>query len=697
MAFIHKLINQLHFQRILIVLMQVAAGSIFAGVLVFAVSDNVQSSVLSALGIFLAGIGFSASSGRLKKPSSEEIARFLDRNFPFMEESSRLLLMDTKNGMEQWQKELIEERLESHSDEIILPKKKVKNAAGFAGVWILLSALTLIFHPVLEQWKYVGEPSAFQEEEILNEEKSIIPELGAVTISINPPAYTGKAKTDFSWENISTPDQSEVNWFVTVNGEVDSVQLIFSEGMTLDLNKKNGFYSTNLQATENGIYQIRMVNADTTVYSDFKSIRVINDDPPGFVVQKPENSRSFINQNERDVEIDVEVGDDYGITQTKINATLARGSGENVRFRERTLSFENLVGIGSSEVSAKTILNADSLEMEPGDELYFYVTATDNRPSSQTARSDTYFIIYADTADANQGAIAGVAVDLMPEYFRSQRQIIIDTEQLMDEKPAISEKDFNSRSNEIGYNQGLLRKRYGEYLGLDGEGAEADEDHAEEEHQAELNEMGMENKTSDAAGAIPEEFFHDHGAAEMNTLFAESPRAMLKQALDNMWNAERYLRTNRPEEALPFEYAALELLKKVQQADRRYTRKAGYELPPIPVDEKRLTGTFDDFANPEKQSISELEKDPLNQLQILFKDSKSDDDVLAEQAMQLLGEADIPDSDRLYLLNRIRIIENEGVNDEIVKEILTKLNQIERVYYFDPTPDIRPILKRGSN
>ncbi|MEX2364194.1 MAG: hypothetical protein WD597_11250, partial [Balneolaceae bacterium] len=427
MAFIHKLINQLHFQRILIVLMQVAAGSIFAGVLVFAVSDNVQSSVLSALGIFLAGIGFSASSGRLKKPSSEEIARFLDRNFPFMEESSRLLLMDTKNGMEQWQKELIEERLESHSDEIILPKKKVKNAAGFAGVWILLSALTLIFHPVLEQWKYVGEPSAFQEEEILNEEKSIIPELGAVTISINPPAYTGKAKTDFSWENISTPDQSEVNWFVTVNGEVDSVQLIFSEGMTLDLNKKNGFYSTNLQATENGIYQIRMVNADTTVYSDFKSIRVINDDPPGFVVQKPENSRSFINQNERDVEIDVEVGDDYGITQTKINATLARGSGENVRFRERTLSFENLVGIGSSEVSAKTILNADSLEMEPGDELYFYVTATDNRPSSQTARSDTYFIIYADTADANQGAIAGVAVDLMPEYFRSQRQIIIDT------------------------------------------------------------------------------------------------------------------------------------------------------------------------------------------------------------------------------------------------------------------------------
>ncbi|MDZ7807557.1 MAG: hypothetical protein U5K71_10625 [Gracilimonas sp.] len=52
---------------------------------------------------------------------------------------------------------------------------------------------------------------------------------------------------------------------------------------------------------------------------------------------------------------------------------------------------------------------------------------------------------------------------------------------------------------------------------------------------------------------------------------------MLKEALDNMWNAECYPENPRPAEALPDpSTAALESLKAVQQANREYARKAGY-------------------------------------------------------------------------------------------------------------------------
>ncbi|MEX0719597.1 MAG: hypothetical protein WD059_02940 [Balneolaceae bacterium] len=696
MKTIHKLILKIQRQRILSVIIQCIGLSFFTGILLHVIIGwDISYSSLSGFGVFCIGVGVFALRGQLRKPSFREIARFLDRNYPFMEESSLLLLKEERQGFEFWQKEIVEERLKSKEDQIKLPNSRLKKAAGFAGFWMILAVMTLALQPFLES-ELGEEISLSQKDEAEKTDLISIPELGEVTISVDPPDYMGRQETNYAWENISVPEQSALTWYLTVNGAVDTVEVVFSDGEVLDFNKKDDFYSASLQDIENGIYQIRLVNADTVVHSDFKSLSVIKDNPPGFVVKKPESSRDFITPNKRDFEIETQIGDDYGITETKINATLARGSGENVRFRERTILFENISGLGSAQVNAHTVLNADSLEMEPGDELYFYITATDNRPSPQTARSETYFIVYADTGASGQGQIAGVAVDIMPEYFRSQRQIIIDTEALLDEQPGIAEEEFNRRSGVIGHDQNLLRKRYGEYLGQDDEmPAEQDED--DHDHEAELNEMGMENEASDAAGIIPDEFFHDHGAAEMNTLFAESPRAMLKQALDHMWNAERYLRTNRPAEALPFEYAALELLKKVQQADRQYTRKAGYELPPIPVDEKRLTGTYDDFANPAEEIISELDKDPLNQLQLLFRGDFTDNKSLAEQGMQLLRKAEISDSDRLFLMNRIRRMENEGIDEEITRQILDRISQIERIVLIDPAPDSRPILTSGSN
>ena len=59
----------------------------------------------------------------------------------------------------------------------------------------------------------------------------------------------------------------------------------------------------------------------------------------------------------------------------------------------------------------------------------------------------------------------------MPAYFRSQRQIIIDAEALLKEKPKLAQEKFVQRSDNIGVDQRLLRLRYGQFLGEESEGA----------------------------------------------------------------------------------------------------------------------------------------------------------------------------------------------------------------------------------
>ncbi len=187
----------------------------------------------------------------------------------------------------------------------------------------------------------------------------------------------------------------------------------------------------------------------------------------------------------------------------------------------------------------------------------------------------------------------------MPDYFRSQRQIIIDTERLLADRGSIDRQTFNDRAQNIGLDQYLLRLRYSELVGDEFEDvplglAEEDiealgiESAAPPEVVPELPpaQLGEENETEDPS----EQFLHDHDDAENATRLAATIKSTLKLALAEMWQAEVRLRTHRPEPALPYEQRALEILKRVQQAARSYVLRTGFDPPPIDTDLTRLTG-----------------------------------------------------------------------------------------------------------
>ena len=119
--------------------------------------------------------------------------------------------------------------------------------------------------------------------------------------------------------------------------------------------------------------------------------------------------------------------DDYAVTNAHIIATVSKGSGESVKFREETLRFQAPASFNTKESTAQLTIDLLQLGLEPGDELYFYVEAFDNQqPVANKTRTETFFIALQDTTRMEAVANEGLGVDLMPEYFRSQRQIIID-------------------------------------------------------------------------------------------------------------------------------------------------------------------------------------------------------------------------------------------------------------------------------
>ncbi|RYG13474.1 MAG: hypothetical protein EOO07_17675 [Chitinophagaceae bacterium] len=292
--------------------------------------------------------------------------------------------------------------------------------------------------------------------------------------------------------------------------------------------------------------------------------------------------------------------DDYGVNDAFISATMASGKGEGVSFTEKKLKFNTSFN-NQKNIALSKEIDLKSLGMKPGDELYFFIKAMDNH--GQSSRSDVYFVSIVDTTELMSMAGMTNGVNLVPEYFRSQRQIIIDTEKLLKEQSTLSVDAFKTRSNELGIDQKLLRLRYGQFLGEENE-TEIGGDH--DDHDEHAEGKGEQEKFGDVT-AIMDKYAHKHDIAEDATFFEPEMKAQLKAVLTEMWNSELRLRTYKPQEALPYEYKALRLLKDLQQKSRAYVAKTTVKTASLKP-EKRLSGELDKITQP-VQKMSAEQKD----------------------------------------------------------------------------------------
>ena len=440
-----------------------------------------------------------------------------------------------------------------------------------------------------------------------------VPRLVAQRLRIMPPAYTGMPARDEASLDAKAPQGSRLHWTLRFDPQPVTADLVFHDGARVALARDGDDWSVVRTLDKSVLYRVSPRGAEKQPAPPLHRLDALGDAPPQVKVLVPERSLSLVAPGQRSWPLVFEASDDYGVAaNAKLRLTLAQGQGESITFRERTIDVR---GSGSGKLKRfSPRLDLAALGFAVGDDLVAQLVVGDNRsPAAQVARSPSVILRWPSDLGNESTGLEGMVKKVMPAYFRSQRQIILDAEALLKEKRKLDGERFIARADGIGVDQRILRLRYGQFLGEEVEGgakplptndAEAhDDEHAEAKVEAGVSDAHDHTTGNAEAGAafgrdtdVLEEFGHTHDIAEAATLLDPQTRATLKQALDQMWQSELHLRQGHPQQALPYAYKALGFIKQVQQATRIFLARVGPELPPID-ETRRMSGDRTGLAN----------------------------------------------------------------------------------------------------
>ena len=569
----------------------------------------------------LAAVVFSQSK-QYQNITANKVLLHLNRQFSECEESAELILLPTRTltTLQQLQKIRIQPKVESLlSTELSsrLPQYSYQPAT-------LLSAAAVIILILIEliPADYVSQLEPANTQLVSEDPKPITPiAMIAKSITVTAPSYTGLATKQTTDLNLELIAGSTVTWRLQFSGltQQNDLSILLPDKQRIPLIKQpDNTYLASTELNQSGVYHLA---ADEKVLGGIHTIAVTTDTRPTIRFVEPTQTITELAKDAIPrLKAIVSIEDDFALGRVEILASIASGSGEAVKFRDQTFQFD-----AESVVAGKTHFlkywDLAELNMQPGDELYFSIRAWDNhQPIAQKSRSASKIIRWLE--DEQQAVLGdGALINFMPEYFKSQRQIIIETKELIADKNNLSKDEINHSSRELGAAQSFLKQKYGQFLGdefdsgtpqimeagpeLKHDGHNEDEDHANEEQKAspehEHDNAQHDSDDTDKSGysTIISQFGHAHGEADDGNFIKKgtlNPKLLMKRAIANMWQAELHLLLSQPELALPFENKALALLNRAKKAERIYVKRLGFEPPPV-SEKRRYQGDLSDILN----------------------------------------------------------------------------------------------------
>ncbi len=423
--------------------------------------------------------------------TEKTVASYLNLNYTQLEDSAFLLLEKKENlgSLSQLQQAKTIQTFETIKSKICLPHRLYQ-----AFIFLFLTTIFLFASWNLPDFLNSNQASVTIKEAVIpavetsKEEKLVkapIPQLIAQSIQVFPPTYTNlKSWKADDFKDLKVMEGSQVKWTLHFDSEIQNCQLnLNNRDFDLKTSEQKTF-TISKTLTKNGFYHFAyMLNDTLTQYSDYFTYQIKEDLPPTILIPETENYQSIPYDSLAKFSTQWEAKDDFGLSKMQLHTLVSRGSGENMIFKDSTFHFKTH---GKTHQQAFDIL-LKNLAMQAGDELYWYVSATDNKsPNPQQTKSNTYIIALEDTVVQASIVSDRLGVDRMPAYFRSQRQIIIDTEKLLAEKKDLDPTTFKNKSNSIGIDQKILRLRYGKFLGEEFEsssGGHASHDHSGHDHK----------------------------------------------------------------------------------------------------------------------------------------------------------------------------------------------------------------------
>lgn len=495
---------------------------------------------------------------RLRQSIFRNWARWLDGNVPAFEDSSELLDKAVSPIAQLQRARLIDRIGDALTPEVI--NQVTLGRVRLDWRWPVVSMLAAL------AW------FGFQHAPVIAAAPGVVPTrpvvaaLSEIVVSVAPPAYTGVKPIETAPRDLQVPQGSAVQWcFPAGQAAAGTVEL--SDGQVL----KVGPACARWSASESVFWRWR---------GKRYNLLVTPDEAPQVTISAPRDMLQLLAPTSASATMTVAVRDDYRVTRASLHMTLARGSGENIRFTDREVPLPASANAKQRNWSRQWALA--ELGMEPGDDLYFFVRASDNAEPPHTSVSPTYTLRLPAPLEAEEETTA-LPILVKPENLRSQRQIIIDTEQLIADvkaNPRLPYATVRARSEAIAGDQGVLRRRYGKFMGEESSLFGGEEEHSEGDGH---------DHGGDGGKSIAAEYGHAHDETDNATIFDEATKKILRRALAAMWDAERELRAISPKPALPHEYKALTAIKELQQADRIYLHKTAF-TPPALKEELRMTG-----------------------------------------------------------------------------------------------------------
>jgi hypothetical protein len=582
------------------------------------------------------------------RPALADVARHLDATVPRADWSADLLAAwpESLQPLERLQRARVLDGLAAAGD-APLPNGTWGRPLMRLGVAMTAAAALLL---ALSRWGDEGRPP--------RRARSSAPASAAAAgvaaaivrsrVEVEPPAYTRLPPRRVEGWAVRAEEGARVRFEVEVRGAVDGAALRFGDEEVPLARGGGGVWRGEVRAQRSELYAFHAAAAGHEVlHGPLSRLDVTRDQPPTLQVIHPQPLTVVPEQAPGTLVMEVAAQDDYGVAGVDATLVVAHGNGEQVTFRE---VHQALVRRAGGRFAGT--LDLARAGLAAGVEGYLRFEARDNRePEPGRTRSATLRISVAQAGQARGAALnGGIVLQPLPEMFRSERQIILDTRQLLREAPHLAVAEVQRRTESIGFDQRALRLRYGALLGEEvesgvaveaaaaevraarpagtsppaagkGDGAAAAPDEQEEGHggpphpeasQGMGTVAGGGDRATALARALPEGMVHIHDSAESMSFFPDALRREMRQVLTDMWGAEGRLRVGVPREALPFEERALRQLKEVQQRSRAFVPKLGFEAPEIDA-ARRLTGDLEG-VEPQRAQRMAAPADPLRQL-----------------------------------------------------------------------------------
>ncbi|KQN00753.1 hypothetical protein ASE85_08940 [Sphingobium sp. Leaf26] len=513
------------------------------------------------------------------------LVRTLDANRPELEDSSALLFTDDAplSPLQSLQRGRIAARLDQGAPQDLISGWSTRTLLG-------LSLLAAIVITAALLWPRAGEgpPTLTPSSEGLPARPGI-PRLVAQNLRIIPPAYTGLLVRDSASLDARVPQGSRLEWTLRFDPQASAPRLLMLAGEPMALHPDGANWIASRSTDAAFLYRVDPASGRGAT-PPLHRIDAIADAPPQ--VKALSDSLTMVKSGQRNWSPAFAATDDYGVAASaRLRVTLAIGEGENVTFSEREIPVSGSGPVRDRRFAPR--LDFSTFGFVAGGDMVVQLIVRDNRsPSPQEVRGPSLILRWPSPKAPESSGLTGMVNTTLPAYFRSQRQIIIDIEKLLKDKRSLTPDRYLSRSASIGGDQQILRVRYSQFLGGENEGApelptadgEAHSDGDGHDHGPPVARQNVFGEKEDVLA----EFGHPHDESPASSLDPET-RAILKQAVDEMWQSERELKTGHPDAALPYAYKALRFIKEVQQATRIFLSRVGPELPPIDAS-RRMTG-----------------------------------------------------------------------------------------------------------